>query len=196
LLLKSSLLILTLRLLIFLILNLHLTMTVLIIEVLSPFLIILLYLIALFILYLLAASDYLLRPIDSILKYHLLWLDVFDRIDLFPFASTPPLLFPFLKQPLKFFRQLELSRVLIILLLEVLQEHLSVLVVQLVQVNHHLLFIILVSLFLVVGSTITQALLLLSWRLLLEFLELLGDVDVELLFIIVVQDLPLIAILL
>jgi len=66
------LLILTLRLLIFLILNLHVPMTVLIIEVLSPFLIILLDLIALFILYLLAASDYLLRPIDSILKYHLL----------------------------------------------------------------------------------------------------------------------------
>jgi len=47
-------------------------------------------------------------------------------------------------------------------LLEVLQEHLSVLVVQLIQVNHHLLFVILVSLFLVVGSSITQALLLLS----------------------------------
>jgi hypothetical protein len=47
-------------------------MTVLIIEVLSPFFIILLDLITLLILYLLAATDYLLRPIDSILKYHLL----------------------------------------------------------------------------------------------------------------------------
>jgi hypothetical protein len=43
-------------------------------------------------------------------------------------------------------------------LLEVLEKHLSVLVVQLIQVYHHLLLIILVSLFLVVC---TQALLVL-----------------------------------
>lgn len=131
----------------------------LIIQVLSPLLIIFLDLITLFILNLLAASDYLLRPVDSILEYHLLRLDVFDRVDLFPLASTPPLLLPFLEQPLEFFRELELTRVLIILLLEVLEQHLSVLVVQLVQVDHHLLLIVFVSLFLVIN---TQTLLLIG----------------------------------
>jgi hypothetical protein len=127
-------------------------MTMLIIEVFSPFLIIFLDLISLFILNLLTATDYLLRPVDSILEYHLLRLDVFDRVDLLSLAGTPPLL-PLFEQPLQLLRQLELSRVLIILLLEVLEEHLSVLVVQLIQVDHHLLLIILVSLFLVVACT-------------------------------------------
>jgi hypothetical protein len=134
---------------------------VLIVKVLSPFLIIFLYLIALFILDVLSPADYLLRAIDRILKDHLLRLDVLDGVNLLTFAiaANTPLL-TFFQESLEFLGQLELIRILFILLLEVFEEHLFVLVVQLVQIDHHLLLITIFIVFIAVIAMNTMLLLL------------------------------------
>lgn len=79
-----------------------------------------------------------------------------------------------------------MSRVLIVLLLEVLQQHLSVLIVKLVQVDHHLLLVFVIITLLVVVVNNTVLLLGGIGGFVLELLELLGDVDVKFLFFIII----------
>ena len=117
---------------------LHLLLSiVLIIKILSAFLVILLNLITIsFIFNVLATSHNLLRA-ANIFKDHLLGFDILDRFELMVFLARL-----LLKETFKLLGQLELARVLIVLLFELLEKHFPVLVIQLVQINHHLLFVV------------------------------------------------------
>ena len=133
---------------------------------------------------------YLLPPTDYhlILKDHLLRLDVLYTLPL----ECDSLLLLDHKVLDELLGEGELPRVLVVLLLQVLQEHLPVLIIQLIQVDHHFFIFFLLLLLALVFSLIyidLSLLILVTRRLLfvLELLELLGNVDVELflLFILV-----------
>jgi hypothetical protein len=149
-----------------LVLDLHLVM--LVVQVLGPFLVILLYLIA-FMFDLLSPSNNLalrLRALHHcLLEYHLLRIDVLYRLHvlallllLLLLARTLPLLlltgtapcssWVFNLERLKqLLRDLELTRVLVVLLLQVLDQQLTLLVVQGVQIYHHILLVVIIILF-------------------------------------------------
>jgi hypothetical protein len=130
-----------------------------------------------------------LRVTRGVLKDHLLTVDVFNcvRILLVCFRELVHglLLHKVFDELL---REGELPRVLVILLSKVFKEHLAVLIIELVKVNHHLLvllaftavFILLVLLLLML--LVPRSFLLL---LLLQLHELLGYVNIELLFLLV-----------
>jgi len=155
-----------------LILNLHLILLLplLILQILGTFLILLVQLL----LNLLPAADNHL-----ILENHLLRLDVLDALSL----ECNSLLLLDHKVLDELLGERELPRVLVVLLLQVLQEHLPVLIIQLIQVDHHLLvlFLLLFPLIFLLLIYFDLSLLILVARLLvLELLELLGNVDVKL----------------
>ena len=136
----------------------------------------------------------------SILKDHFLAVDVLYRLGFLPVQLghlVHLLLFHEVLNQL--LGEWELARVLVILLLEVLEQHLAVLVIKLVEVDHHffVLFTLLAFVFLFVLLLIVILLLLLAsllsclvaralgLLLKLELLKLLRDVNIHFFFLLV-----------
>jgi hypothetical protein len=136
----------------------------------------------------------------GILKDHFLAVDVLYRLGFLPVQLghlVHLLLFHEVLNQL--LGEWELARVLVILLLEVLEQHLAVLVIKLVEVDHHffVLFTLLAFVFLFVLLLIVILLLLLAsllsclvarafgLLLKLELLKLLGDVNIQFFFLLV-----------
>jgi len=135
----------------------------------------------------------------GILKDHFLAVDVLHRLGFLPVQLghlVHLLLFHEVLNQL--LGEWELARVLVILLLEVLEQHLAVLVIKLVEVDHHffVLFTLLAFVFLFVLLVVILQLLLasllsclvaraLGLLLKLELLKLLGDVNIQFFFLLV-----------
>jgi hypothetical protein len=129
----------------------------------------------------------------GILKDHFLAVDVLHRLGFLPVQLL--LFHEVLNQLLG---EWELARVLVILLLEVLEQHLAILVIKLVEVDHHffVLFTLLAFVFLFVLLVVILQLLLasllsclvaraLGLLLKLELLKLLGNVNIQFFFLLV-----------
>ena len=184
------------------VLDLHVVLALMMTQILSPIIVIFMELM-LVILNLLTTSDDLVllsgpsKP--GILKDHFLAVDVLHRLGFLPIQLghlVHLLLFHEVLNQL--LGEWELARVLVILLLEVLKQHLAVLVIKLVEVDHHffilftfLAFIFLVLLLIVImlvvlasllSSLVARALCLL---LKLELLKLLGNVNIQFFFLFV-----------
>lgn len=116
-------------------------------EIFSTFLVLLVQLV--FLIFDLLASTYnlVLLFTSSLFKYHFLAVDAFYGFS-FAICSSSFLLLLLLHEVLnQLLGERELARVLFILLLQVLKEHLAILIIELVQVDHHL-FILLIFIFL------------------------------------------------
>jgi hypothetical protein len=187
------------------VLHLHVILALMMItQILSPIIIIFMKFVLIILNLLTTSNDLVLLSGSSkpgILKYHFLAVNVLDRLGFLPvhFGHLVHLLLfhEILNQLLG---EGKLARVLVILLLEVLEQHLAVLVVKLVEVDHHffVLFTLLAFIFLVLLIVIIllQVLLLasllsslvartLGLLLKLELLKLLGDVNIHFFFLLV-----------
>jgi len=186
------------------VLHLHVVLALMMTQIFSPIIIIFVKFMLIILNLLTTSNDLVLLSGSSkpgILKYHFLAVNVLDRLGFLPvhFGHLVHLLLfhEILNQLLG---EGKLARVLVILLLEVLEQHLAVLVVKLVEVDHHffVLFTLLAFIFLVLLIVIIllQVLLLasllsslvartLGLLLKLELLKLLGDVNIHFFFLLV-----------
>lgn len=186
------------------VLHLHVVLALMITQIFSPIIIIFVKFMLIILNLLTTSNDLVLLSGYSkpgILKYHFLAVNVLDRLSFLPvhFGHLVHLLL-FHEVLNQLLGEGELARVLVILLLEVLEQHLAVLVVKLVEVDHHffVLFTLLAFIFLVLLIVIIllQVLLLasllsslvartLGLLLKLELLKLLGDVNIHFFFLLV-----------
>jgi hypothetical protein len=186
------------------VLHLHVVLALMMTQIFSPIIIIFVKFMLIILNLLTTSNDLVLLSGSSkpgILKYHFLAVNVLDRLGFLPvhFGHLVHLLL-FHEVLNQLLGEGKLARVLVILLLEVLEQHLAVLVVKLVEVDHHffILFTLLAFIFLVLLIVIIllQVLLLasllsslvartLGLLLKLELLKLLGDINIHFFFLLV-----------
>ena len=181
------------------VLHLHVVLALMMMtQILSPIIIIFVKFMLIILDLLTTSNDLVLLSGSSkpgILKDHLLAVDVLDRLGFLPVHLGHLVHLLLLHEVLnQLLGEGELARVLVILLLEVLKQHLAVLVIELVEVDHHffVLFTFLAFIFLVLLIVIMllQVLLVLASLLSslvartlgllleLELLKFLGDVNI------------------
>jgi hypothetical protein len=187
------------------VLDLHVVLALMMTQILSPIIIIFMELMLVILNLLTSSNDLVLLSGPSkpgILKDHFLAVDVLDRLGFLPVHLGHLVHLLLLHEVLnQLLGEGELARVLVILLLEVLKQHLAVLVIKLVEVDHHffVLFTLLAFIFLVFLIVIMLLLVLLvlasllsslvartlGLLLKLELLKLLGDVNIQFFFLLV-----------